>query len=162
MCDICSGAPLQWFFDGLYKVGSLAVPDNMLILGCNLSASFKSFMEARKQGNGKACAFSRKTIFGIVVGKMIVMPVIGISTVWALKNYILTIPAEIAGAFYLVLMIVFLTPTANNVMIMIELGDCGKEVLEGVASVIFVQYAVCPVLLTLTMTVAIGIASDWS
>jgi hypothetical protein len=59
-------------------------------------------------------------------------------------------------------MIVFLTPTANNVMIMIELGECGKEVLESVAGVIFVQYAVCPILLTITMTVAIGIASDWS
>ena len=157
-----SGAPLQWFFDGLYKVGGLAVPDNMLILGCNLSASFKSFMEARKECNGKVCAFSRKTILGIVLGKMVVMPIIGISTVWILKSYVLHIPAEISGAFYLVLMIVFLTPTANNVMIMIELGGCGKEVLEGVASVIFVQYAVCPILLTFTMTVAIGIASDWS
>uniref|UniRef100_A0A7S3LDP2 Auxin efflux carrier n=1 Tax=Amphora coffeiformis TaxID=265554 RepID=A0A7S3LDP2_9STRA len=157
-----SGAPLQWFFDGLYKVGGLAVPDNMLILGCNLSASFQSFMEARKKANGKVSAFSRKTIVGIVVGKLIVMPIIGIGTVWILKNYVLDIPKEIAGAFYLVLMIVFLTPTANNVMIMIELGDCGKEVLEGVAGVIFVQYAVCPIFLTLTMTVAIGIASDWS
>lgn len=138
------------------------MPDNMLILGCNLSASYKSFMEARRAGNGKVCAFSHKIIFGIVFGKMIVMPTIGISTVWILKNYVLDIPAEIAGAFYLVLMIVFLTPTANNVMIMIELGDCGKEVLEGVASVIFVQYAVCPILLTFTMTIAIGIASDWS
>ena len=45
---------------------------------------------------------------------------------------------------------------------MIELGDCGKDVLEGVASVIFVQYAVCLVLLTITMTLAIGITSDWS
>lgn len=134
----------------------------MLILGCNLSASYKSFMEARKQRNGKVCPFSRKTIFGIVFAKMVVMPIIGICTVWVLKNYVLHIPSEIAGAFYLVLMIVFLTPTANNVMIMIELGDCGKEVLEGVASVIFVQYAVCPVFLTITMTIAIGIASDWS
>ena len=138
------------------------MPDNMLILGCNLSASFQSFMEARKKANGKVSAFSRKTISGIVVGKMIIMPIIGIGTVWILKNYILDIPKEIAGSFYLVLMIVFLTPTANNVMIMIELGDCGKEVLEGVAGVIFVQYAVCPIFLTFTMTVAIGIASDWS
>lgn len=134
----------------------------MLILGCNLSASFKSFMNARKKGNGKINTLSRTTVVGIVLGKMVVMPIIGISTVWVLKNYVLDIPAEISGAFYLVLMIVFITPTANNVMIMIELGGCAKEVLEGVANVIFVQYAVAPVLLTMTMTVAIGIASDWS
>lgn len=73
-------------------------------------------------------------MIGIVIGKMIVMPVIGISTAYILQYYVLSIPDEIAGAFYLVLMIVFLTPTANNVMIMIELADCEPEVLEGVVS----------------------------
>lgn len=112
-----SGAPLQWFFDGLYKVGGLAVPDNMLILGWNLSASFRSFMQVRKEGSGKVCAFSCQTVFGVVFGKMVVMPIIGIGTRWVLKNYVLDVPFEIAGAFCLVLMIVFLTPTANNVMV---------------------------------------------
>ena len=72
------------------------------------------------------------------------------------------IPDEIAGAFYLVLMIVFLTPTANNVMIMIELADCDAAIMEGVANVIAMQYIVAPILLSLTMSVAIGVASEWS
>jgi predicted permease len=94
-----SGAPLQWFFDGLYKVGGLAVPDNMLILGCNLSASFKSFMEAREHGFKNKSSFSRQTAAGIVIGKMVIMPIIGISTVWFLKNFVFHIPPEISGAF---------------------------------------------------------------
>ena len=60
------------------------------------------------------------------------------------------------------LMIVFLTPTANNVMIMIELADCEPEILEGVANCIAMQYAVAPIVLSFTMTVAIGVASEWS
>ena len=171
-----SNAPLQWLFDGLYKVGSLAVPDNMLILGCNLSASYNSHISR----NGRSTAhqenqnrndhdlekskheLSRNTMLGIVIGKMLVMPVIGISTTYLLEQYVLDIPEEIAGAFYLVLMIVFITPTANNVMIMIELSGCDIAVLEGVANVIALQYVVAPVVLSLTMTIAIGIASGWT
>jgi hypothetical protein len=161
-----SGAPLQWIFDGLYKVGQIAVPDNMLILGCNISASYNSYLKTKSEGkrrNSKAkMTLPRKTMIGIVVGKMLIMPTIGISATWLLKNYVLDIPDEIAGAFYLVLMIVFLTPTANNVMIMIELADGDASIMEGVANVIAMQYIVAPVILSLTMSVAIGVASEWS
>ena len=75
-----------------------------------------------------------KTMIGIVVGKMVVMPVVGISTAYLLQEFFFDVSDDIAGAFYLVLMIVFLTPTANNVLIMIELSDCEPEVLEGVVS----------------------------
>jgi hypothetical protein len=57
-------------------------------------------------------------------------------------------------------MIVFLTPTANNVMVMVELS--GSDAKEGIASVIAMQYACAPIILSLTMTVAIGVASGWS
>jgi predicted permease len=39
LIDRQSRAPLQWLFDGLCQVGTVAVPINMMILGCNLSAS---------------------------------------------------------------------------------------------------------------------------
>jgi len=114
----------------------------MLILGCNLSASYGTYLASKKGGEALTPKSHKKsdrklwtkTMIGIVIGKMIVMPVIGISTAYILQYYVLSIPDEIAGAFYLVLMIVFLTPTANNVMIMIELADCEPEVLEGVVS----------------------------
>jgi len=66
---------------------------------------------------------------------------------------------EIDGAFYLVLMIVFITPTANNVMVMVELS--GSNTKEGIAQVIALQYACAPIMLSLTMSLVVGIASSW-
>lgn len=153
-----SSAPLQWLFDGLYAVGLTAVPINMIILGCNLSSSSpaKQATVDEKSTN----MLSTRTMVGIVVGKMIVQPFIGILSGWFLKNYVWDIPADIDGAFYLVLMIVFLTPTANNVMVMVELSGSGAK--EGIARVIALQYAVAPLILSLTMTIAIGVSSGWS
>lgn len=102
------------------------------------------------------------TMIAVVVGKMIVMPIIGILTAIILKKYFWNIPDDIDGSFYLVLMIVFLTPTANNVMVMVELSGSGASAKEGIARVIALQYAVAPVILSVTMTIAIGIASNWT
>jgi predicted Na+-dependent transporter len=103
---------------------------------------------------------SNKTMIWIVIGKMIIMPFIGILTALILRTYFWDIPDDIDGAFYLVLMIVFITPTANNVMVMVELS--GSNSKEAIARVIALQYAVSPLILSLTMTVAIGVASNWS
>ena len=97
---------------------------------------------------------------GIVIGKMVILPFIGIWTAWILKIYVWDIPSDIDGSFYLVLMIVFLCPTANNVMVMVELS--GSRAKEGIAQVIALQYAIAPLVLSITMTVAIGVASEWS
>jgi threonine/homoserine/homoserine lactone efflux protein len=67
---------------------------------------------------------------------------------------------EINGSFYLVILIVFLTPTANNVMVMVELSGSGAR--EAIARTIAWQYAVAPIILSVTMTVAVGIADKWS
>lgn len=66
----------------------------------------------------------------------------------------------INASFYLVAMIVFITPTANNVMVMVELSGSGTR--EGVAQVIAWQYAVAPIVLSLSMTAVVGVASAWS
>ena len=49
---------------------------------------------------------------------------------------------------------------ANNVMVMVELS--GSNTKEGIASVIALQYAAAPILLSLSMSVAIGVASRWT
>jgi hypothetical protein len=152
--DRDSDAPLQFLFDGLYAVGTTAVPINMMILGCNLSSSI-STANSMTTNN-----LSMRTMIGIVLGKMILSPIIGIGSSLFLKSFVLDIPVDIDGAFYLVLMIVFLTPTANNVMVMVELSGSGAK--EGIARVIALQYLFAPVILSVTMTVAIGIASSWS
>jgi len=162
-----SSAPLQFLFDGLYSVGLTAVPINMMILGCNLSASMMAVLRsAANTPSGEVKTGSDthllpwSTMIGIVVGKMIIMPFIGILLAWTLRTYIWNIPDDIDGSFYLVLMIVFLTPTANNVMVMVELSGSGAK--EGIASVIALQYAVAPLILSLTMTIAVGVADGWS
>lgn len=171
LVDRSANAPLQFFFDGLYSVGLSAVPINMMILGCNLSASLTSIYEARKASKEAAnlgiksswlapSHMSFTTMVGIVIGKLVVLPIIGITLAVFLKAYVLDIPDDIDGSFYLVVMIVFLTPTANNVMVMVELS--GSDTKESIATVIALQYAVAPIMLSGTMAVAIGISSNWS
>lgn len=94
----------EFIFDGLYSVGQAAVPINMMILGCNLGSSQTTLSKAMPMD----------TMVGIVIGKLLVVPLLGISTVVLLRTYFLQIPDDIDGAFYLVLMIVFLTPTAST------------------------------------------------
>jgi predicted permease len=152
--DRSSHAPLQWFFDALYTVGQAAVPLNMMILGANLSVSFQAGF------TGKNEYMTNKTMLAIVVGKMLVLPVIGVLSAIFFDKFIWDIPDSIKSSFYLVAMIVFITPTANNVMVMVELSGSGAK--EGIAQVIAWQYAVAPLLLSVTMTVAVGVASSWS
>ena len=106
--DRGSHAPLEWIFDGLYSVGRAAVPINMIILGCNLSNSYNQYTGKTKLSS-KAGLFSKQTLVGILVGKMLVMPVVGILSAIFLRLFVLDIPDEMDASFYLVLMIVFLT-----------------------------------------------------
>jgi hypothetical protein len=57
-------------------------------------------------------------------------------------------------------MIVFITPTGNNIILLIELaGLPGKE---GMAKAILYQYAAAPILLSFSLTAVVGAASRWS
>jgi predicted permease len=149
-----SNAPLEWLFDGIHSVGLAAVPINMVILGINLSLTSQ-----KKKGDAEGDIVSRATIFAIVVGKMIVMPAIGIVSALLLKNYVWNIPEDIAAPFYLVLMIVTITPTANNVMVMVELSGSGAK--EGMARIIGWQYACAPILLSITVMLVVRVAVLW-
>lgn len=154
-------APMEWFFDGLNHVGQAAVPINMIILGCNLNASYQnSGKNAGGDDEHKPELFSPRTTLAVVLGKMFVMPIVGFLSTMLLHNYVWQIPDDINGSFYLVVLIVFLTPTANNVMVMVELGGGGSR--EAIARTIAWQYAAAPIILSLTMTLAVGLADQWS
>lgn len=150
--DRASNAPLQWLFDGIHAVGMAAVPINMAILGFNLSLA----SQEKKGDDTLRNTFSRSTLAAAVIGKMIVLPIFGIVLTLILKQYILHIPDEIDEAFYLVLMIVFITPTANNVMVMVELS--GSGVKEGMARCIGWQYASAPLILSITVMLVVRVA----
>lgn len=152
LVDRNDNAPLEWMFDGLYAIGLSAVPLNMMILGVNLSQSHLS--DGLKSG-----LMSASTMVAIVVGKLIVLPIVGIASALICKNFLWNVPVDIDASFYLVIIIPFITPTANNVMVMVELSGGAKE---GIARVIAWQYAASPILLSLSMTIAVGVASEWS
>ena len=151
-------APLHFMFDGIYSVGQAAVPVNMMILGINLSSTFQK--KKLKKNDDEAADINmlpNQTMLAIVMGKMIVMPIIGIISVWMLERYGIDIPDEIDATCYLVMMIVFITPTANNVMVMVELS--GSSSKEGMARLIGWQYAASPVILSLVLSVVVSLAS---
>lgn len=122
----------------------------MMILGCNLSASTLS-----KTTGSSDNLLSNRTMAAIVTGKMILMPIVGMLSCWMLSLF-LSLPDTIDEAVYLVCMIVFITPTANNVMVMVELSGSGTK--EGIARVIGWQYAFAPLLLSLSVTATVGMA----
>lgn len=65
----------------------------------------------------------------------------------------------IDGPFYLVLMIVTITPTANNVMVMVELSD--SDAKEGMARIIGWQYAFAPLILSFSVMMIVHVAGLW-
>lgn len=155
MQDRDNDAPFEFVFDGIYSIGQAAVPINMMILGINLSKTLKSNCNQSE-------LLSTKSTVAVIIGKMVVMPFIGICSTCLLRKYLWKIPEAIDDAFYLVLMMVFITPTANNVMVMVELGTNVSK--EGIARLIGWQYAVAPVLLSTsvaTIVYLVGKMSDW-
>jgi hypothetical protein len=103
---------------------------------------------------------STQSMIGIVVGKMIGMPLVGIASVLLFQEFIWDMPLGSKSAISLVLMIVCLTPTASNIIVMVELS--GSSAKESMARVIALQYLLSPLILSFTMTIAIGCASGWA
>ena len=141
----------------IYSVGQAAVPINMIILGINLSSTFEKKKPNTNDEEVDSNMLPNPTMLAIVVGKMIVMPMIGIVSTWILERYYIDIPDAIDATCYLVMMIVFITPTANNVMVMVELS--GSSSKEGMARLIGYQYVVSPVVLSLVLSAVVSLAS---
>jgi predicted permease len=90
LVDRNGDAPLEWLFDGLYEVGQAAIPINMIILGCNLSASYTN--STKNDDLSQQKLFSQKTMISIVIAKMLVMPMIGFLSALIFRTYIWDIP----------------------------------------------------------------------
>lgn len=63
------------------------MPINMTILGINLSSTFQ-----KKNCNDKEKMLPNQTMMAVVIGKMFVMPVIGILSTWVLQRYYIDFP----------------------------------------------------------------------
>lgn len=131
----------------------------MTILGINLSSTFqkkKHSTDYEDDGNAKSKMLSNETMLAVVIGKMVVMPLIGIVSTWFLQRYYINLPDEIDATCYLVMMIVFITPTANNVIVMVELS--GSSSKEGIARLIGWQYLASPIVLSFVLSAVVTLA----
>lgn len=63
------------------------MPINMTILGINLSSTFQG-----KKSDCKGKMLPNQTMLAVIIGKMLVMPLIGIAATWFLQQYFIDLP----------------------------------------------------------------------
>jgi len=126
--------PLGFFYRALATIGGAMAPCSSLVLGANLfqGAKIKSIPIA--------------TNVGISVAKLVIMPAIMAVVVWGVSHALG--PNGNGGSDWLVILIVSCTPTANKIMVMVELSGENKA---GMSAAIFLQYALAPILLPLAL-----------
>jgi len=140
------GAPLAWLFAATEMVGAAAAPLNLFVLGGSL-------------GSGTILGVvSKRLLASIVLGKMLLMPLVGMAVTTILGQYI-SICSPQDDMFWLVAMIVTCTPTANNIVILTEIGGENKQAMS---STILVEYICAPFLVTLTLMLCVQRASGWN
>jgi len=132
-------APLGWLYMGISKLGDAAVPINLILLGAALS---------RRPQPG---ALPPLTILGIVLARMVLMPLCGLLVAYMLAAYFsrLVLPFMTVDPFWLVILIVTCTPTANNIVVLCELTGENKHAMS---AAIFYQYCAAPLLLPGVLT----------
>ena len=143
-----SDAPLAFWFRGIATLGQATVPVSMTLLGMNLSRAAR--LNERLDG---------RTLVAVLVGKLLVLPLLGFASVWVLLQ-VWEFPPTSSDArtpTLLVLLIEFIPPTANNVMIMVEVF--GSHHKEQMALLIGWQYVVSPLILSLTFSAVVHLAT---
>uniref|UniRef100_A0A7S0QU83 Auxin efflux carrier component n=1 Tax=Pyramimonas obovata TaxID=1411642 RepID=A0A7S0QU83_9CHLO len=143
--DRDNDAPLEFLFNALHRVGQAAVPINMIILGANLHAG-ASFAAVPWTVNA-----------AVALCRMVLMPIAGGFMAVAIHSLI-PLDAGLDASFYLVVMILSATPTANNIMIMVERS--GRSNKEAMATCIFTQYMLAPLALCGSISVFVGLAQS--
>ena len=93
------------------------------------------------------------TAAGIVIARMLVMPVCGLGIARLLSALLLPVPYMMADPFWLVCLVLTCTPTANNIVVMCELAG---ENRRSMSATIFYQYCAAPLLLPGVLTLFIA------
>ena len=131
---LSSTRALDWFYNAIRTLGLAAVPVNLLMLGSNLS----------KGANFSALPIG--TAVGLTITKMLIQPATVAALVFGASRLI---PGSVESGKWLVAIVVSLTPTANNIMVQVEVGGQDKAAMT---TLIFIQYLMSPLLLTITLT----------
>eukprot|EP00435_Cladocopium_sp_Y103_P046284 s172_g13.t1 len=125
---------LDWAYNAVRTLGQAAVPVNLLMLGSNLS---------------KGADFSALPVgmaIGLTLTKMLLQPAVVAFFVFCVSRLI---PGPVVTGKWLVAIVVSLTPTANNIMVQVEVGGQDKAAMT---TLIFIQYLLSPILLTISLT----------
>jgi len=136
--------PFSWVLSATKLLGGAAVPVNLVLLGASLS-------KGRESLAGVTDPAGRRMLAGVVCAKMIAMPLCA-ALICSLARCILpavytTPPFDLP--FWLVALLVTCTPTANNMLVMVELAGGDGEAFS---AMIAVQYFLAPLLLTVSVS----------
>ena len=139
-----SNALLGWLTRGLKALGASATPINLILLGSALS----------KGPDWNALPI--KVNVGIVLGKMVLLPCAAIAiTMWMAKAIgadglgWISLPHPWDETFYMTVLAVSATPSANQLLVMTEQAGGNRAAM---ATAVFSQYAVAPFILTFVLT----------
>ena len=126
--------PLRFVLQAAGLLGDAAIPLNTMLLGASLS------------GGPSWRVVPLRVVAGIVVSKLAIMPAIALVLI-----ALLTAVTPIAPLLTLVILMESAMPTANNLMMMCELGVGGRA-SAFMSTVIFAQYLAAPIFMTASLT----------
>ena len=98
---------------------------------------------------------STALVVGIVVVRMLFMPLCGLLAVHTLRSLGATLiePFLSVDPFWLSCLIVTCTPTANNIVVLCELAGENKHMMS---AAIFYQYCAAPIILPFVLTIFVA------
>ena len=112
-----------------------AIPQVIIILGASLASGPKHNL----------C--NLKTAFGVTSIRLVFLPLFNMLLFLLLRHVLPASAVPTSPAFWLTFLIEGATPTANNMMLQVQMFGSPKAA-EGVAALLFWQYMAAPVLLT--------------
>jgi len=125
-------------------VGAAAIPQVIVVLGASLA----------KGPDHSLC--DRRTAVALGFGRLGVLAILNVGTYYCLRAAIPAAAVPASKAFWLTFLIEGATPTANNMMLQVQMYG-SKRAAGGIGACIFWQYAMAPVVLTGTISLFLAI-----
>ena len=125
-------------------VGAAAIPQVIVVLGASLA----------KGPDHSLC--DRRTAVALGFGRLGVLAILNVGTYYCLRAAIPAAAVPASKAFWLTFLVEGATPTANNMMLQVQMYG-SKRAAGGIGACIFWQYAMAPVVLTGTISLFLAI-----
>ena len=125
-------------------VGAAAIPQVIIVLGASLA----------KGPDHSLC--DRRTAVALGFGRLGVLAILNVGTYYCLRAAIPAAAVPASKAFWLTFLVEGATPTANNMMLQVQMYG-SKRAAGGIGACIFWQYAMAPVVLTGTISLFLAI-----